>query len=728
MNGEKWIELKRGGDTTCPMCGKQDWCSQSPDGGAFDCKRGKGQPVPAGFEYVKDSAQGVIIKLIDQSLVVAPSADAIQKAQVDKLTTEQCNALHDQYLKDIGNRADTLASELGVSKDSLTKLEVGFDLQRMCFTFPERDHEQNIVGFSTRYVDGKKLCVKGSRRAATIPNQWDSGEGPIFLVEGASDVAACITMGMSVIGRPGAMPCDSFIHAADKLIGEIRDRKIVVVAEWDNKDNGDWPGKEGAIATANRLYELFGFPIYWSLPPQDEKDCRTYLNQHGVDGSLAFSDFLVNNANRVGEDSRKSKAERDAEIAEDKKILLDEQLSQLQHELEILENKAADVEATIEEKYREQLEKLRADAEQGEKDALEIEENQEYKDTARGRADRKHHARVAREPVRELKKLEESIAKEVRMTKRSVGAEVNRKLKEVESYQKKFEKAENRAEQAAQEVGSVNTLSDFLSGYGLDVRSEVDVRPGDWELKTLMDFEYGYRLYGPLCQSQHEDKENGWLTTDYIEFTAKEFQDPRLFVQRVFEQTSIDLDNPIGTWLTIWKGQAPQRATRNQPAIPGTRGLLYWLLQRAEDSSASLDQSEICSIALRVCEWMDGLPTADEPDTTGSGRMIGSDIYVHPSKMRAEINSLGSQIDDRRLKRFWEIVKRKVGYPVFNIRNIRGEAYVRLTQKDQSAIRDFKSNLMKDVNDDKTFDKSKPSPNGDAANSEHLPTGLFKEN
>jgi hypothetical protein len=68
-NGEKWIELKRGGDVVCPMCGKQDWCSVSPDGICFDCKRGKGQPIPAGFEYVKDSAQGVIVKLIDQSLV-----------------------------------------------------------------------------------------------------------------------------------------------------------------------------------------------------------------------------------------------------------------------------------------------------------------------------------------------------------------------------------------------------------------------------------------------------------------------------------------------------------------------------------------------------------------------------------------------------------------------------------------------------------------------------------
>ena len=188
--------------------------------------------------------------------MVAPSADAIKKAQVDKLTTDQCNALHEQYLKDIGNRADTLASELGVSKDSLSKLEVGFDLQRMCFTFPERDHEQNIVGFSTRYVDGKKLCVKGSRRAATIPNQWDSGEGPIFLVEGASDVAACITMGMNVIGRPGAMPCDSFVHAADKLIGEIRSRSWWLPS---GTTKTTVIGPDEGNRNANRLYELFGF-------------------------------------------------------------------------------------------------------------------------------------------------------------------------------------------------------------------------------------------------------------------------------------------------------------------------------------------------------------------------------------------------------------------------------------------------------------------------------------
>ena len=727
MNGEKWIELRRGGDVVCPMCGKQDWCSQSPDGEAFDCKRGKGLPIPAGLIYVKDSNQGVIVKIDDPSKIVAPSHDAIQKANVDKLTTEQCNTLHEQYLKDIGNRAETLSKDLGVSRDSLSNLEVGYDIQRMCFTFPERDHDQNIIGFATRGVDGKKLCIKGSRRAATIPNCWDSGEGPIFLVEGASDVAACITMGMDVLGRPGAMPCDAFVHAADELLGTIKDRKIVVVAEWDEKDNGEWPGKAGAIATANRLYELFGFPIYWSLPPQDEKDCRTYLNTHGVDGAKAFQDFLVSNANKVGEDSKKSKIERDAEKAEDKKLLLDEQLSQLQHELEILENKAADVEADIAEKYREQLGKLQADAEQGEKDALEIEENQEYKETARGRADQKHDARVAREPVRELAKLEKDIQKEIRMTKRSTGAEVNRKFKEVESYQKKFDKAETKAEQAAEEVeqreGAAGTIADFLSGYGLDVRSDVDVRPGDWELKKVMDFEFSFRLYGPLCSVANE---NGWLTTDYVDFTGKEFQDPRLFVQRVFDQTSIDLDNPMGTWATIWKGQAPQRATRTQRAVEGTRGLLFWLLERAEDSSASIDQSEIAVVATKVVDWMNGLPQADIPDPRGNGKLIGEDIFVHPSMMRSEINSVSNQIDERKLKRFFEIVKRKAGYPVFNTRNIEGAAYIRLTKKDQDAIKDFKANLMKDINTVKTFNQKRAASNGDAANSEHLPTGLFE--
>jgi hypothetical protein len=733
MNGEKWVELRQGGDTTCPMCGKQDWCSQSPDGGAFDCKRGKGQQVPAGFQYVKDSAQGVIIKLIDQSLVVAPTAEAIQKANVDKLTTDQCNALHEQYLKDIGNRAETLAKDLGVSRDSLSNLEVGYDIQRMCFTFPERDHDQNIIGFATRGVDGKKLCIKGSRRAATIPNCWDGGEGPIFLVEGASDVAACITMGMNVLGRPGAMPCDAFVHAADELLGNIRDRKIIVVAEWDEKDNGDWPGKEGAIATANRLYELFGFPIYWSLPPQDEKDCRTYLNQHGADGAKAFSDFLVNNANKVGDDSKKSKIERDAEKAEDKKLQLDEQLSQLQHELEILENKAADVEADIGEKYREQLAKLQADAEQGEKDALEIEENQEYKDTARGRADQKHDARVAREPVREFRKLEKDIEKEIRMTKRSLGAEVSRKFKEVESYQKKFDKAETKAEQAAQEVeqqeGAANTIADFLSGYGLDVRSDVDVRPGGWEVKAVQDFEFSYRLYGPLCSARaEEDGDDGWLTTDYIEFEAEEFRDPRLFVRKVYEKVSINLDNPVGVWATIWNGQPPQRATRTQRAVEGTRGLHYWLTHNQELEVAKIDQSEISMIASKVVGWMDGLPEADEPDVNGDGRRIGSDIYVHSPMMRAEIFRGGNMIDKKRLKEFFEIVKRKVGYPVFNTRNIRGMAYTRLTMKDQTAIRDFQSNLLKDINTKKTFIQKRAASNGDAANSEHLPTGLFEKN
>jgi hypothetical protein len=220
----------------------------------------------------------------------------------------------------------------------------------------------------------------------------------------------------------------------------------------------------------------------------------------------------------------------------------------------------------------------------------------------------------------------------------------------------------------------------------------------------------------------------GWLTTDYIEFEAEEFRDPRLFVRKVYEKVSINLDNPVGVWATIWNGQPPQRATRTQRAVEGTRGLHYWLTHDQELEVAKIDQSEISMIASKVVGWMDGLPEADEPDVNGDGRRIGSDIYVHSPMMRAEISKGGNMIDKKRLKEFFEIVKRKVGYPVFNTRNIGGMAYTRLTMKDQTAIREFQSNLLKDINTKKTFIQKRAASNGDAANSEHLPTGLFEKN
>ena len=59
---------------------------------------------------------------------------------------------------------DDLATDLGVSAESLNKLGVGFYPGKQAWTFPERDEKGDVTGILQRFTDGKKFCEHGSKR------------------------------------------------------------------------------------------------------------------------------------------------------------------------------------------------------------------------------------------------------------------------------------------------------------------------------------------------------------------------------------------------------------------------------------------------------------------------------------------------------------------------------------------------------------------------------------
>jgi len=168
-----------------------------------------------------------------------------------------------------------LALAVGVSVDALHRLCIGWHRSHRFWTIPERDADGRVIGVSTRYENGSKKRVSGSKAGLTYAQDWDSGSGPIFLVEGASDTAALMTIGLNVVGRPSN--CGGTALLIDLLFEMPIDREIVVVGERDEKPDGKWPGKTGAISTATKLAEGLERPIGWALPPDNAKDSRAWL-------------------------------------------------------------------------------------------------------------------------------------------------------------------------------------------------------------------------------------------------------------------------------------------------------------------------------------------------------------------------------------------------------------------------------------------------------------------
>jgi hypothetical protein len=179
-----------------------------------------------------------------------------------------------------------LADTLGVAPWALDALHVGWD--GSAWTFPEVNHLGQIIGVNRRLQDGKKIMAVGSRRGLTYASDWLDYYGPIFVVEGGSDVAAGLTLGLCVVGRPSNTGGVDYLV---RLLGK-HDRKVILLAERDEKDRSQivrhdpackccgrcYPGKFGAIETAKRLSTRMEKLIHWSFLPDGAKDLRAWLN------------------------------------------------------------------------------------------------------------------------------------------------------------------------------------------------------------------------------------------------------------------------------------------------------------------------------------------------------------------------------------------------------------------------------------------------------------------
>ena len=110
--------------------------------------------------------------------------------------------------------------------------------------------------------------------------------GPL-VVEGASDVAACIAVGLPAVGRPsnrgGASDLAELLDGNDD---------VLVVGERDAKEGGAWPGRDGAKKVAEQLAGRWGEPVGWTLPPEGSKDVRAWYASHAGEGATALVEAL----------------------------------------------------------------------------------------------------------------------------------------------------------------------------------------------------------------------------------------------------------------------------------------------------------------------------------------------------------------------------------------------------------------------------------------------------
>ncbi|MFN0134734.1 MAG: hypothetical protein ACKVS9_01300, partial [Phycisphaerae bacterium] len=290
----------------CPACGKDHWCAWLPDG-ALRCQ--SGGDCPSDMKFVRTMRDGAKLFAPIAASHRRPTRTAKPVPKQAQGPTEAQRTEFDAAQSRFAdactpNRRDELASQLGVTSDSLQAIGVGWatpaDLRALkasgagwpemypdgAFTFPERDGGGRIVGFSFRTQDGRKGSPSGkvgSRRGLIVPTTLADDVEPVLIVEGASDVATCTALDIPAVGRPSNTGGSADL--ARLLVG----RSVLVVGENDQKASGQWPGCEGAERVAGHLATEWGEPVAWTLPPIGAKDVREWLKSR-VSAGLSLTD------------------------------------------------------------------------------------------------------------------------------------------------------------------------------------------------------------------------------------------------------------------------------------------------------------------------------------------------------------------------------------------------------------------------------------------------------
>ena len=259
--------------TPCPICGKSDWCLRAPDSSAAICARIKsskpvGKREHAGWLHVLSAGSrfqwriAPFVKDVTAGPTVNIDWPRLAATFTAKLTTA---------------RLSNLATALGLTVDSLARLNIGWSTWHRAYSFPMRTADGAIVGIRLRKPDGFKYCVKGSRSALFIPEGLIEAE-TLCIAEGPTDCAALLDMGLVAVGRPS---CSGGVSQVLRLVRRLHCAGVMIVAD------GDQPGQAGANMLADELSSLM-VELRIVTPPSDIKDAREW-RQHGATASELLS-------------------------------------------------------------------------------------------------------------------------------------------------------------------------------------------------------------------------------------------------------------------------------------------------------------------------------------------------------------------------------------------------------------------------------------------------------
>jgi hypothetical protein len=176
-----------------------------------------------------------------------------------------------------------LADNLGVSASSLMELRAAWAQEHRAWAFPMRDGQGRVVGIRLRTMEGAKFAVRGSKQGIFLP--YLNPESVAYIVEGPTNCAAGLTLGLFTVGRPSCSGGLYDLKSAFQRLGV--DRAVIIADNDEDKEMGGRtfnPGLDGAESLARTLC----IPCATIMLPT--KDIRSFL---GAGGTSEYLETIV---------------------------------------------------------------------------------------------------------------------------------------------------------------------------------------------------------------------------------------------------------------------------------------------------------------------------------------------------------------------------------------------------------------------------------------------------
>ena len=286
----------------CPICGCDTWCLRNEH--IAICARVSQGAVLDKHNQARRVGEFGFLHLLSFGPIDWQPPPRSAKPRTPDVSNQQLDARWRPIIERCAKETaevERLAGILGVSPASLQALQVGYgesdDAPAWCF--PEKDAHGRILGLNLRLEEkdsqGRtKRQATGGHRGLTYADNWLDYPGPVYIVEGGSDTAAGLTLGICVVGRPSNT---GGVALLAELLSSSGRTKAIILAERDRKRHESlkpqvrahhnprcpgcgvcWPGKYGAVQLEKALREKTALQVGYHFLPQNAKDLRQLLN------------------------------------------------------------------------------------------------------------------------------------------------------------------------------------------------------------------------------------------------------------------------------------------------------------------------------------------------------------------------------------------------------------------------------------------------------------------